>query len=180
MNSDAEGGISYSMDEEVVYITKAIKNRLTRALDATINRRDETLKQLIELEQCEMALSVVRSTQKHPNAVISPVGLNEKPPFLETRVNIGHEFYVQAHIFQPEPLIVDAGLGILTEMSIDEAADFYNEKKTRLKQIIDEASGKIDKIRLQIEQLISLFSNLQEVPPSTRIMKLLSHSFPDP
>lgn len=145
----------------IAKFTHAVERRMKPALDAAILRRDDALRRLAELEQCRTALELVQLSAKHPNASAAASYPGEQPAFMETRVNLGEEFYVQAHVFKSQPLVVDVGIGVLVEMSLPQVSMFYGHKGRFLQHVVDSETAKINEIRTNLEEVASNLAKLK-------------------
>lgn len=154
--------------------THVVERRMKPTLDAAITRRDNALYRLAELQQCQNALDVVQLSMKHPSPNMVATHPGEEPVFMEARVNIGEEFYMQAHVFKPQPLVVDVGFGFFVEMSIQEATMFYQRKTDYLQQIVAAQSKQINEVRANLEQVMSNLSNLKSETSTAELLAQLS------
>lgn len=148
----------------VEHFTKEVDERLRPALDAACASRDETIRELGELEQMARSLHVIdmaadgksddQRRKRHDES-------GHQLPSLETRVNIGEEFYVRAQVYDLDRVVVDVGLGILLEMTRSEAAAFVTSKRHSLEEIADKYGKRISQIQSHLESVLNYLSQLK-------------------
>ena len=84
---------------------------------------------------------------------------------LETQVDLGCNFYVQAEVKNPQKLFVDVGFGFFLELTQDEALDFIGKKnqllETKAKALTEEST----KIKTNIKLVINGLRELQGLSP---------------
>lgn len=151
------------LSEGILKFTHTVERRMKPTLNAAIRRRDLVYEQMAELEQTQVALQTIEmakeeATESPPQTQMDP---GEKQVLLDMRVNIGEQFYMRAHVYEAEPLIVDVGFGVLVEMSSAEAADFFGKRRDFLQDVADRQSKQISEIRSQIEEIVSKFSQIK-------------------
>lgn len=159
-------------EEALLRYTYEVEAKLKPDLDVATARRDKVLDELIQLEQMETALDLIDATAKekkneqHGNIQEK----REKQPAMETRVNIGEEFYVRAHIYDMKNIIVDVGCDVLVEMSFKEAREFILIKRSWLEKQATFFSDKVVKIETHLKTAIKFLSELKTVSSSTNTL----------
>lgn len=142
--------------------THALERQLRPTLQTALAKRNRVFDELIELEQAQTALRALRLTRDDDN---SPVVLSndpgQTPSAMEMRVNIGEEFYMQACVPKLEPVIVDVGLGVMVEMSMDDAVWFFEERKKALEILAKSHSKHIADVQQQVDQMTHNLNSLQ-------------------
>lgn len=143
---------------------RIVERRLKPNLDVACAQRDRILHQLSEVEQMAKALIAIDST------ALQPVSTNENRcrdemgaplPVLETRVNIGEEFFVRANIYELDKVVVDVGLGVLVEMSRSEARTFVDDRRGVLEASLAIVSNRIAEIQAHLEGVVQCLTELQ-------------------
>lgn len=152
--------------------THEIETKLKPDLDAATRRRDKVLDELIQLEQMETALDLINATAKEKKNEQDGNVTNkgEKQPAMETRVNIGEEFYIRAHVHDMENIIVDVGCGVLVEMSFEEAREFILTRRSWLEKQAAFFSDKVVKIETHLKTAIKCLSELKTASSSTNTL----------
>ncbi|KAG2218994.1 hypothetical protein INT45_007656 [Circinella minor] len=70
---------------------------------------------------------------------------------LKTMVDLGTQFYVQAHIPDTKYIYVNVGFGFHVQFTLDEAKEFIDKKEQQLQSTADKYSRDADKIRAHIK-----------------------------
>lgn len=144
--------------------THAVELRLKPGLDAVCELRDQTFEQLAELEQTSRALDVIDAAAdgKTDSERQHDVDETGAPlPAMKTRVNLGEEFYVQAHVHKLDVIVVDVGLGIMVEMTRDEVREFIKTRKEALESQGAKHSKRIAEIQAHLKTVMKLLSQLK-------------------
>lgn len=156
-----------SLDEAraaIASYTRIVEQRLKPSLDAATSLRNKAYDEIAELKQMSNALHIVKLTRKtneakHPEGIVDESG--KTAPALETRVNIGEEFYVRANIYDLEKVIVDLGLGVMVEMTVDEAQTFVKDRLSSLEDQAKKHSARISEIQAHLESITECLSELE-------------------
>ena len=70
---------------------------------------------------------------------------------LKTMVNLGSDFYVQAHVPDTGWLYVDVGLGFHAQMTLDEACAFATQRETALNARAEELTQRATRLKARIK-----------------------------
>ncbi|SAM04581.1 hypothetical protein [Absidia glauca] len=73
---------------------------------------------------------------------------------LKTMVDLGSQFYAQAHIPDTTYIYVNVGFGFHVQFTLDEAKAFIDKKERRLQSSVDKYSEEADKIRAHIKMVL--------------------------
>lgn len=155
----------------------AVERRLKPGLDAACELRDKAFEQLAETEQMEKALDVLdvaaeAAAEKGAEAQRDVTG--RLPPALETKVNIGEEFYMNAHVHSLEPVIVDVGLGALVEMSRQEAREFVTKRRGMLEAQAATQTKRIAEVQAHLEHVVRHLAELKVAAGTTALREKLA------
>lgn len=82
---------------------------------------------------------------------------------LETLVNVGCEYYMEAEIPDVSRVFVDIGLGIFAEFTLDEAVRVCSERETLLTKKVDIQSAVSARIKAQMFELSSGLAQLKRM-----------------
>lgn len=144
----------------------AVEKRLKPGLDTACRKRDLAFAQLAELEQMQKALDVL-DINAEDAADAKEVGRIEEDasgrpmPVLETRVNIGEEFYMNAHVHSLDCVIVDVGLGMLVELSREEARRFVEERRDMLEKRAERETKRIAETQAILNKVVEQLAELK-------------------
>ncbi|KAI8333616.1 Prefoldin subunit-domain-containing protein, partial [Chlamydoabsidia padenii] len=73
---------------------------------------------------------------------------------LKTMVDLGSQFYAQAHIPDTSYIYVNVGFGFHVQFTLDEATSFIDKKEKRLQCSVDKYTEEADKIRAHIKMVL--------------------------
>nr|CAG4652374.1 EOG090X0MWD [Triops cancriformis] len=82
---------------------------------------------------------------------------------LDTKVDIGCNFYVQAHVPDSSMLFVKVGYGFHVEMTWSETLKFVDKKIAYLNQQLDELSKTSSDIKAKIKMVLEGLRELQQI-----------------
>jgi prefoldin alpha subunit len=82
---------------------------------------------------------------------------------VETLVNLGHEFFIEAKVPDTSKVIVDVGLGFMVEFAHAEALDFLKLKETQLEKEVEKFTNAISNIRSRITLILRGLEDLANV-----------------
>lgn len=147
--------------------TQIMDNQMKPMLHKTLERKEVTLRKLSELEQTQTSLRALELTLEE-SLTTSSDGLEEgeKAPILQTRVNIGEEFYMRANVYNADAIIVDMGSGILVEMTMPEAKKFFTRKKALLQAVLQATKSTITELEDQLQKMATHISELTPMSPT--------------
>lgn len=165
---------SAEVNAAVAQYSRVIEHRLKPGLDAACEIRDRTFEQLAELDQMSKALDVLDAAAEDSAAGSSVKnGLHgDAPPALETRVNIGQEFYVAAHVPQLDRIAVDIGLGVMVEMSRDEARGYVQLRRDVLESQAEKHTKRITVVQAHLKTMLGSLSLLRASASATEIAEV--------
>lgn len=139
--------------------TRAIERRLRPTLNTALASRDAAYAALAETDRMATALDVLDVLSRLPTSSAIDEG-GDVAPALRTRVNIGEEFYADAVAPAVEPVIVDVGLGLLVEMTRDEARqaiksrhDAFEKEAARQNDVVASVSACLGGVLERVEKL---------------------------
>lgn len=157
--------------------TRAVEQQLRPALEAATAARESAQDCLLETEQMEKALEALDLSAEEKVDDRDESG--QLPPRLETRVNIGEEFYVKANVYILEPIIVDVGLGFLVEMSRTEVRQFTQRRRSLYEDEVDRCSKRIEKVQAHLKSLLKYLGELKGEAAEAEFFAALSSRFAD-
>lgn len=147
-----------------------MERRLRPGLDAAILARDAAYASLAEAEQMSSALDVLDVVASTP-----PDGATDEhghpPPRLRTRVNVGEEFYADAEVTRLEPVVVDVGLGVLVEMTREEAREVVERRREAMEKEAEKQNQRIARVQAHLKRVVK---HLEELTVATAGSTLLS------
>ena len=73
---------------------------------------------------------------------------------LKTMVNVGRDFYVQAHVPDTSSLYVDVGLGFHAQMTLDEAGAFAASREAALNEKVEALSARAARLKAHIKLVV--------------------------
>ncbi|KAI8366042.1 Prefoldin subunit-domain-containing protein [Radiomyces spectabilis] len=123
------------------FISLTLKPNLKTVLDA----RDNTLSKLSDYQKLKTQIEMM---QTH--------NLKE----LKTMVDLGSQFYVQAHVPDTTYIYVNVGFGFHVQFTLDEALAFIEKKEKRLESLASEQASEADKIRAHIKMVLEAMSEI--------------------
>uniref|UniRef100_A0A6B2LRG3 Uncharacterized protein n=1 Tax=Arcella intermedia TaxID=1963864 RepID=A0A6B2LRG3_9EUKA len=71
---------------------------------------------------------------------------------MKTKMNLGHEFFVEATIKETKRIMVEVGLGFVVEFTLEEALEFIDWKEEQL----NTKSKKLTELALEIKAQIKM------------------------
>lgn len=80
---------------------------------------------------------------------------------LRTQVDLGSNFYVQAHVPDVSHIYVNVGLGIHIELTLEEAQTFIDKRLKILNKKVQQSTKKSAKIKGDIKYVYELLKQLQ-------------------
>lgn len=140
--------------------TQAIEKRLRPALEAAKRQKARAEEMIIEAEQMQNSLAMLDDAKT--NQIHTLDETDSLPPKLQTRVNIGEEFYINAHVYKLEPLIVDVGYNYLVEMTREEAQQFVEKRKSLFQSQLESSTKRIEQVQAQVRRLLCYLNELLE------------------
>lgn len=173
LRTDSTGGAdaTVSLSEAKAAIasyTNAVQRRLRPSLDAAIAARDAAYAGLAEAERMSRALDALdAAAEAAPCAEEEETDeAGDSPPLLQTRVNIGEEFYADAAVARLEPVIVDVGLGVLVEMSREEARVVVKTRREGFEKEAEKQNQRIAGVQAHLKGVVK---HLEELTTETAL-----------
>jgi len=135
-----------------------------------IERYENYLNEVLrkDLEKCLEARDKIYTEQADYLALRTSIltirdsGLKKHEP-LNTKVDLGCNFYCQAEIANPDRIMVAVGLGYFLDMSLEEALQFVNTKDKELSDRAEQLTKTSVKIKAEIKLMICGLKELQNV-----------------
>ncbi|KAI9505968.1 hypothetical protein GGI25_001419 [Coemansia spiralis] len=118
--------------------TDFIQGKLEPDLQHVIEQRDAIYTRMSEYLKLKTHIDTIR-TQK----------LEE----LETKVDLGSNFYVKAFVPDTQLLFVNIGFGFHLQMTLDEADAFIDDKVKHLEKLTDRHTEEANEIRAKIKMV---------------------------
>ena len=82
---------------------------------------------------------------------------------MRVQVNLGNEFYMQAHVPDMTRIYVDVGLGFHAELTLDEAVEWIGKKEAALNEVAARLTDTCAHIRFQLKLTYELMGQLMGV-----------------
>ncbi|KAI9491343.1 Prefoldin subunit-domain-containing protein [Zychaea mexicana] len=122
-----------------------INLKLKPSLKATLDARDVVFDTISEYQKLKSQIELIQQNE-----------LDE----LKTMVDLGTQFYVQAHIPDTKYIYVNVGFGFHVQFTLDEAKKFIDKKEKQLQSTADKYSEEADKIRAHIKMTLEAISEI--------------------
>ncbi|KAI8350922.1 Prefoldin subunit-domain-containing protein [Choanephora cucurbitarum] len=123
------------------FITHKLKPSLKKELD----ERDAIFNSMAEYQKLNTQIETIQENN-----------LKE----LKTMVDLGSQFYVQAHVPDTQYIYVNVGFGFHVQFTLDEAKAFIAKKEKQLQSLADKHSKEADKIRAHIKMALEAISEI--------------------
>ncbi|KAM4570687.1 protein UXT [Fundulus diaphanus] len=143
------------VDQKVLQYEAFINDVLRRDLQKVLEQRDqvyEKISQYLQLKNTIQSLQEAGSQQ------------------LKADVDLGCNFFVQAHVHDSSRVFVAVGFGFFVEMSHDEALRFIDKKTTQLTVFTEQLTKDSAKIKAHIRMVLEGLRELQGLsdPPESQ------------
>lgn len=150
------GATQREVDAALEQYSNFVERRLKPDLDSACERRDKYFQELAKLDQVSKALDMLdaSATESEKDTENSPI---------ETRVNIGEEFYIRAVVDDVDKVVLDIGLGVLVEVSRAEARKLLAERKQFFTALSDTATDRITHVQAHMKSVMTSLSKLRLV-----------------
>ncbi|XP_006625349.1 protein UXT [Lepisosteus oculatus] len=136
------------VEEKVSAYETFINEVLKRDLQTVLEQRDEIYEKIAQYLQLK---NVIESLQES--------GSKE----LKTDVDLGCNFYVQAHVEDPSKIFVAVGFGFFVEFTLPEALKFIERKTSQLTEHSDKLTKDSAKIKANIRMVLEGLRELQDL-----------------
>ncbi|XP_015249441.1 PREDICTED: protein UXT [Cyprinodon variegatus] len=136
----------HSVEEKVLQYEGFISDVLRRDLQKVMEQRDqvyEKMSQYLQLKNTIQSLQEASSEQ------------------LKADVDLGCNFFVQAHVADASRIFVAVGFGFFVEMTHDEALRFIDKKTTQLSAFTEQLTKDSAKIKAHIRMVLEGLRELQ-------------------
>ncbi|XP_036390049.1 protein UXT [Megalops cyprinoides] len=135
-----------NIDEKVLQYETFINEVLRRDLQRVLEQRDAVYEKISQYLQLK---NVIESLQES--------GSKE----LKTEVDLGCNFYVQAHVEDSSKIFVAIGYGFYVELTLPEALKFIEKKTTQLTTYTEALTKDSAKIKANIRMVLEGLRELQ-------------------
>ncbi|CAO3596398.1 unnamed protein product [Absidia cylindrospora] len=125
------------------FVNLKLKPNLKTVLDA----RDELYNSISDYQKLKKQIELIQQGEHKE---------------LKTMVNLGSQFYVQAHIPDTTYIYVNVGFGFHVQFTLDEAKVFIDKKEQRLQSSVKKYSDEADKIRAHIKMVLEAMAEALE------------------
>jgi prefoldin alpha subunit len=136
------------------FVNEKLKNDLQLVLD----EQDKLYTEVAEYLQIKDTIEKITQARALRN------GGNETAKFkLNTRVDLGCNFYANAVVEDPTKIFIAIGYGFFLEMKFDEALRFIQKKVKLLNESADDLSQKACEIKAQIKFVLEGIREMQDI-----------------
>ncbi|KAI8143846.1 Prefoldin alpha-like protein [Fennellomyces sp. T-0311] len=122
-----------------------INLKLKPNLKTTLDARDQIYETISEYQKLKTQIELI---QEHD--------MSE----MKTMVDLGTQFYVQAHVPDTQYIYVNVGFGFHVQFTLDEAKAFIDKKEKHLQSLADKHSQDADRIRAHIKMTFEAISEV--------------------
>nr|XP_022296657.1 protein UXT-like [Crassostrea virginica] len=152
-----------SIPSKVVQYEQFLNERLKTDLRQVLDQRDKLYGEVAEYLQLKTVIERVKES-------------NFKTEGLKTKVDLGCNFYVQAHVPDASMIFVSVGYGFFLEMTHDEALSFIEKKVSRINSNIETLTKDAVKIKAHIKLVLQGLQEIQnlDVEPEKPYRDVLS------
>lgn len=124
-----------------------LNNVLRQDLKEELERRDKLYQDIADHSQLKQSINCIIQAESNEG--------------LRTQVDLGSNFYVQAHIPDVSRIYVNVGLGIHIELTLEEALVFIDKRLKILNEKVSTSTKKSAKIKGDIRYVYELLRQLQ-------------------
>ncbi|KAF4072570.1 hypothetical protein AMELA_G00264450 [Ameiurus melas] len=145
-----------NINEKVLQYESFINEVLKRDLQRVLEQRDGVYEKISQYLQLKNTIKRIQET-----------GSKE----LKTDVDLGCNFYVQAHVPDTSKIFVAVGYGFFLELTLSEALTFIEKKTTQLTEYSEVLTKDAAKIKAHIRVVLEGLKELQglnDLPETTR------------
>ncbi|CEP14992.1 hypothetical protein [Parasitella parasitica] len=119
--------------------------KLKPSLKKELDERDLIFNNIAEYQKLNTQIETIQDNK-----------LNE----LKTMVDLGSQFFVQAHVPDTKYIYVNVGFGFHVQFTLDEAKNFIQKKVIHLQGMADKHTAEADKIRAHIKMALEAISEI--------------------
>ncbi|KAI8099465.1 Prefoldin alpha-like protein [Halteromyces radiatus] len=124
-----------------------INLKLKPNLKAVLDSRDEVFNTISEYQKLKSQIELIQKGEHKE---------------LKTMVDLGSQFYVQAHVPDTTYIYVNVGFGFHVQFTLDEAKVFIDKKEQRLQSSVDKYTEEADKIRAHIKMVLEAMAEAMD------------------
>ncbi|KAG2200696.1 hypothetical protein INT46_008820 [Mucor plumbeus] len=141
-----------------------MEDTVKQDLGALIKKYDEFISMKLkpslkkELDERDIIFNSISEYQKL-NTQIETIQEN-KLDELKTMVDLGSQFFVQAHVPDTKYIYVNVGFGFHVQFTLEEAKKFIEKKVIHLQGMADKHTAEADKIRAHIKMALEAISEI--------------------
>nr|ACO13406.1 UXT [Esox lucius] len=145
----------YSDEEKVLQYETFISDVLKRDLERVLKQRDEVYEKIAQYVQLKNTIESLKEPEMRG---------------LKTEIDIGRNFYVQAHVEDSSKIFVAVGYGFFVELTHSEALKFIAKKTNQLIAHTEVLTKDSAKIKANIRMVLEGLRELQGLPdgPETK------------
>lgn len=153
MSVAEERASAVEVEAAIAQYTAAAERRLKPGLDAACERRDRLFAELARIDRVRHTLEMLEQSPASDGMV-------------ETRANLGEEFYVAAEVDLRKTLVLDVGAGVLVETGVAEARTLLSERKIMLDRLASAATAHIVAVQAHLKAVLASVARLRAAHPS--------------
>ena len=135
--------------DKVLKYEKFLNEELRPDLKACLEQRDKIYEEIAEYLSLKNSIEAIKSAD-----------LPQGQP-LDTKVDLGCNFYAKAKVKNPQKVFIDIGFGFYLELSHDEALAFIEKKTKLLDQKTTKLTEESSKIKANIKVVLHGLRELQ-------------------
>ncbi|XP_062618210.1 protein UXT homolog [Saccostrea cucullata] len=139
-----------SIPSKVEQYEQFLNERLKTDLSQVLDQRDKLYGEVAEYLQLKTVIERVKES-------------DYKTEGLKTQVDLGCNFYVQAHVPDASMIFVSVGYGFFLEMTHDEALSFIDKKVSIINDKIDVHTKDAAKIKAHIKLVLQGLQEIQNL-----------------
>lgn len=137
-----------AITKKITQFEAFINDVLKGDLQKLAEKLDEKNSQIAEFVQLKSVITTLKNTKSNETG-------------FKTKVDLGNNFFVQAHVDDASTILVDVGLGYYVEFSLDDAIVLINVRIKLLESQITNLRTEIAKTNAHIKLLLIGIRDLQ-------------------
>eukprot|EP00096_Caligus_rogercresseyi_P006023 TRINITY_DN22159_c0_g1_i1.p2 TRINITY_DN22159_c0_g1~~TRINITY_DN22159_c0_g1_i1.p2 ORF type:complete len:161 (+),score=39.12 TRINITY_DN22159_c0_g1_i1:49-531(+) len=142
-------------DSKVLKYESFVNDQLKPDLKYVLEKRDKIYSEISEFLALKNSVLAIQSADLKPG----------QP--LQTKVDIGCNFYCNASATDPSKIFVEIGLGFYLELGLKEAIDYVDKKVTVLEKEAVSLTKESCKIKASIKLVLQGLAEIQSIAPPT-------------